>query len=277
MCVSPFFTAFDMQERLREREREASEDGGSTTSRRRKDPRDAHDDDREKERDRARSKDRDHRDREKDRDEKDSHHERESRSSRRHHKHDDYDKEVRRPSRDYSRDRGYSKDRGHYKDKERDHDREYYKSSRHHRDYERDDRRRRGSSRAEFDGYSRDWDEPYPAETLPYHERERSASVYKEERDPREKRERPAYDDRLYEERAEKVCTSSSIQVTYADSNHSVPATTLPKHLHPNPRSRKSPLLGQRLQRKERFSSAVRCLAVAYMHPYSIACVAKEQ
>lgn len=124
---------------------------------------------------------------------------------RRHHKHDDYEGQGRRSSRDYTRDRDYSKDKDHYKDKERD--RDYYsKSSRHHREYERDDRRRKGS-RADYDGYSRDWDEPYPSESLPYQERERSTSVYKEDRDPREKRERPAYDDRVYEERAEKVCT----------------------------------------------------------------------
>lgn len=205
VCVKPLLNAVNSQERLREREREASEDGGSTTSRRRKDTRD---DDRERDRDRARSKDKDHRDREKDRDERDSHQEHESRSSRRHHKHDDHEKEARRPSRDYSQDRGYSKDRGHLKEKDKEHDRDYYKSSKHHRDYERDDKRRR-SSRADYDGYSRDWDEPYPAETLPYHERERSASIYREERDPREKRDRPAYDDKLYEERAEKVYTSS--------------------------------------------------------------------
>ncbi|KAI0080143.1 pre-mRNA-processing protein prp40 [Panus rudis PR-1116 ss-1] len=182
------------QERLREKEKEASEDGGSTTSRKRKEP---HRDDHE----RARS--RDYRDR--DRDEKDSHHERESRSSK-HHRHDDYD---RHSSRDYGRGdreraRDYPKDKDyHPKDKDRDYG---YRSSRHHRDYDDDRRRDRRGSRADYDYSRSDWDgaPPYGSqEAPPYREgRARSTSAYPEE--PREKRERTVYEDKIQEERAEK-------------------------------------------------------------------------
>ena len=140
-------------------------------------------------------------------------------------------------------------------------------SSRHHRDYERDDRRRRGS-RAEYDGYSRDWDEPYPQESLPYHERERSTSVYREERDPREKRERPAYDDRLYEERAEKVCTCLRTRCSHvAHCIHSAHATMHLKHLLRNRSGHRNRLSGQRLRRKEKSRPGLLHLAVPYDPP----------
>ncbi|KAF7797497.1 hypothetical protein EIP86_008697 [Pleurotus ostreatoroseus] len=190
------------KERLREREKDASEDGGSTTSRRRKEP--AKDGDRERDRERDRDRDRDYRDRDRDREDRDGHHERESRSTRHHRGHDDHDSRGRHSSRDYARDRDY-KDKDYHKSKD-DKDRDYYRSSRHHKDYDREDRRRKGS-RADAE-YGREWDEPasFPPE-VPYSEdRERSTSVYREERerDPREKRERSVYDDKLYEERPDK-------------------------------------------------------------------------
>lgn len=170
-----------------------SEDGGSTTSRRRKEPIK----DGERERDRERDRDRDYRDKDRDREDRDSHHERESRSSRHHRGHDEYDSRARHSSRDYTRER-------ELKDKKtKDSD---YKSSKHHKDLDRDERRRRGS-RADYD-YGREWDEPasFPPEVPYSDDREKSASVYKEERDPREKRERSVYDEKVYEERPDKVC-----------------------------------------------------------------------
>ncbi|KAF9054471.1 hypothetical protein BJ165DRAFT_1439062 [Panaeolus papilionaceus] len=134
--------------RQKERIRETGSDNeGSTTSRKRKEPaRDHRDDDRERERDRGkdRDRDRDH-DRDRDRRDRDSHHrerdrdrgkdyERSSRSSRHHHRYDDYE-DSRRGSRDYVRD----------KDFEREKDRDGYKSSKHRDD--KDDRRRDKESR----------------------------------------------------------------------------------------------------------------------------------
>ncbi|EMD38842.1 hypothetical protein CERSUDRAFT_112571 [Gelatoporia subvermispora B] len=191
------------KERLREREREASEDGGSTTSRRRKEPvKDTRDVDRarsrdrvDRERDRERDRDRDHRDKSKDV-EKNPH-------ERRHGRHDDYDSHGNRSSRDYARDREYPKDKPshtHIREKDRPKDRDYaYRSSR-HRDYERDEHRRdRRGSRGDHEDYH-----AYPVhETTPYRDdRERSASVYRE--DPREKRDRTVYEEKVLDERAEK-------------------------------------------------------------------------
>ncbi|KAH9839899.1 uncharacterized protein C8Q71DRAFT_744711 [Rhodofomes roseus] len=178
------------KERLREqREREASEDGGSTTSRRRKEAiKDSRD---ERDRDRDRERDRDHRD--KDRDEKDT------RSSRSHRGHDDHDAHSHRSTREHGRER----DKAYYgreKEREKEREKDYaYKPSKHHREYERDDRRRdrRGSRGEDHPAY------PPPPEAPPFKEdRERSASTYRE--DPREKRDRSMYEDRPYEERAEK-------------------------------------------------------------------------
>ncbi|KAG2011639.1 pre-mRNA-processing protein prp40 [Coprinopsis cinerea AmutBmut pab1-1] len=120
--------------RQKEKLRETASEDGSTTSRKRKEPhRDYRDDrDREKDRDRDRERDRD-RDREKDRDHRDRDRDRDRRS--RHHRYDDYDAEP-RSSRDH-RDKSYDKDRD-------------YRSSRHHRDDDRKrdrERDRRGSYR----------------------------------------------------------------------------------------------------------------------------------
>ncbi|KAH9924721.1 uncharacterized protein B0H18DRAFT_1085405 [Fomitopsis serialis] len=177
------------KERLREQRERESEDGGSTASRRRKEPvKDSRD---ERDRDRDRERDRDHRDR--DRDDKDV------RSSRSHRGHDDHDTHSHRSSREYGRER----DKAYYgREKEREKERDYpYKSSRHHREHERDDRRRdhRGS-RGDYEDYPA---VPAPPEAPPFREdRERSASTYRE--DPREKRDRSMYEDRPFEERAEK-------------------------------------------------------------------------
>lgn len=178
------------QERLRERE--ASEDGGSTTSRKRKEPARDRDVDRDHEKDDVRRKDRDH--------DKDA-----GRPSKHHRGYDDYDSHGHRSSRDH-RDRDYGRDRekDYYgKDKDRDHG---YRSSKHHRDYERDDRR--GSRRG--DGY-KDWDDV--RETVPYKEdREKSASTYKEEGGG--KRDR-APEERLHDERSEKVCFLFPFTLTF--------------------------------------------------------------
>ncbi|TCD68430.1 hypothetical protein EIP91_010831 [Steccherinum ochraceum] len=168
------------KERLREKERDASEDGGSTTSRRRREP----------ERDRGdRDRDRDREYREKDRDvDRDRDSSTTKDRSSRHHDH------ARRSSRDYNRDRDH-KERDHYKSS----------SSRHHREYERDkeDRRRDSASRKGTrewvdEGHSRDEKDLKDRER----ERERSASVYKD--DPREKRDRSVFEDKPVDERSEK-------------------------------------------------------------------------
>ncbi|KAF5383593.1 hypothetical protein D9615_003571 [Tricholomella constricta] len=188
--------------RQKERMREvASEDGASTTSRKRKEPvrdhrdgdrdRDRGDRDREREkerdkdRDRERDRDRDrephHRERERDRDrakdyDRVKEYDRDARSSR-HHRYDE-----RRSSRDYGRSE---------RDKD-DKDRDGYKSSKH--SYHRDDARRKDKDDRKYGG--RDWDDAPVVKV----ERERSASVYKE--DAREKRD--VYEDRIQDDRAEK-------------------------------------------------------------------------
>ncbi|PPR00511.1 hypothetical protein CVT26_009897 [Gymnopilus dilepis] len=168
--------------RQKERMREtASDDGGSTTSRKRKEPGRDHDDD-HKERDKDRDRDRGDRDKR----DRDSHRDRDrdrgkdyerGRSSRHHHRYDDYDE--RRHSRDYARD----------KDKDRDE----YRSSKYHRDGDKEEKRRdrdrdrkdRGSS------HGRDWEDGKGTD------RERSASVFKEDG----KREA---DEKAHNDRAEK-------------------------------------------------------------------------
>ncbi|RXW23051.1 hypothetical protein EST38_g2826 [Candolleomyces aberdarensis] len=167
--------------RQKEKLREAASEDGSTTSRKRKEPpreyrddrdreRDSSTKDRDRDRDRERDRDRDrdssHRDRDRDRDR----YEKSSRSSRHHHRYDDYEPE-RRGSRDY-------------KDYDREKDREY-RSSRH------DDKKRERERKGSRNDYYRDYDEPPRGEY-----RERSASVYDERPDPRaEKRARYDLDD----------------------------------------------------------------------------------
>ncbi|PPQ91486.1 hypothetical protein CVT25_013743 [Psilocybe cyanescens] len=184
--------------RQKERMRETgSDDGGSTTSRKRKEP--LHDDYRDKDRDREREKDRDrererggdrekrdrdsHRDRDKERDRvKD--YERSSRSSRHHHRYEEYDE--RRP-REYTRGE-------REKDSERDKDRDGYKSSKYHRDgdekkKDKDGKERVSKSRVERgSSLARDW------ESTP--KRERSDSVYKEDSQKRELPEDKSLSDR---------------------------------------------------------------------------------
>ncbi|KZT65748.1 hypothetical protein DAEQUDRAFT_768584 [Daedalea quercina L-15889] len=186
------YSKFVKRQKERLRDREASEDGGSTTSRRRREPAKESRDDR----DRDRARERDHRER--DTDDKDT------RSSRSHRGHDDYDTHGHRSSKDYGRERDkayYGREKDREKEREKEKERDYaYKSSRHHRDYERDDRRRdRRGSRGDYDDYT-----AHPPHEPPSHkeDRERSASVYRE--DLREKRDRSAYEDRPFEERAEK-------------------------------------------------------------------------
>lgn len=191
------FTKFVKRQKERLREA-ASEDGASTTSRKRKEPaRDHRDGERDKEKERDRDRDRGEREREREKDrephrERTKDYDRGTRSSR-HHRYDDYETE-RRTSRDYGRERE--------KDVDREKDRDGYRSSKHHRDGERDDRKRdreggrdreRKSSRGDHgSGY---WEEP-PLKK----ERERSTSVYRDE-PPREKRD---HDDKVQDSRAEK-------------------------------------------------------------------------
>ncbi|KAF8159573.1 hypothetical protein B0H34DRAFT_842867 [Crassisporium funariophilum] len=205
--------------RQKERMRETgSEDGGSTTSRKRKEPtRDHRDDDREKEREREREKerDRDRSERDKPREkERDSHRERDrererdrgkdyergARSTRHHHRYDEFENE-RRPSRDYGR-----PDREREKDVDREpKDREAYRSSKYHGDKE--DRkkekdvgkdREHKSSREGGSSHGRDHDD---APVAKKEERERSNSLRKEDSGAkREQEDKPS-------ERAEKVHT----------------------------------------------------------------------
>ncbi|TFK74967.1 hypothetical protein BDN72DRAFT_886082 [Pluteus cervinus] len=188
------------KERLREA---ASEDGASTTSRKRKEPaRDERDREKEKEKEKERDKDRDrdrdrsekerekerdsHRERERDRD-RGKEYERDSRSSR-HHRYEDYEGHGHRSSREYGRER----------EKEPEKDRDGYRSSRHsHYRDDKDERRRDGRDRerkASRTEYDREWEERGK------YDRERSSSAYHEE--PRDKRE--GYEERLHDERAEK-------------------------------------------------------------------------
>ncbi|KAI0741910.1 hypothetical protein C8Q80DRAFT_1274258 [Daedaleopsis nitida] len=225
--------AFAKFERLRERE--MSEDGGSTTSRRRKEPpreREA-DRDRDRDRDRERERDKEHRDRDKESER--SRPERESRSrDRRTHDHDSH-RDSRHADRDYGRERSerdypkdkHSKDRERERDRERDRDRDYYSRSSRHRDHERDDRRREHRS-------TRDWDDGYSAHDSvpPYKERERERgdSMYREA-DPREKRDRGAYEDRPYDERDQK-------RVRYSNPPEAAPVEKAPvAPVEPPPRA----------------------------------------
>ncbi|TFK51650.1 hypothetical protein OE88DRAFT_1698706 [Heliocybe sulcata] len=202
------FTKYIKRQKERLREKEASEDGGSTTSRKRKEPSTKdHRDDRDKDEERDRKREREpYREREKEHD---------ARSSRHHSRrgYDEYEHPAPRSSREY-RDRERERDFSKEKDKERDRTRDYYRSSKHHRDFEYDKERddkpkdRRGSRSEYGSAYgAREWEEvPVHATAyeggIPPPFRERSASVYREE--PRDKRERSVYGDREYDERAEK-------------------------------------------------------------------------
>ncbi|KAI0047224.1 hypothetical protein FA95DRAFT_1519206 [Auriscalpium vulgare] len=144
-------TAFSkFVKRQKERLREMSEDGGSTVSRKRKEPAVLREPEREREKERDREREKDYRDRDRDR-ERDKERDR---GSRYHHRgHDEYESHH-RSSRDY-RDRDQDRDRDPRdirdprdpRDKERD--RYGYRSSKHYRDHERDDRRRRDSLKGE--------------------------------------------------------------------------------------------------------------------------------
>ncbi|KAI9461420.1 hypothetical protein HD554DRAFT_1504176 [Boletus coccyginus] len=197
------------KERLREA---ASEDGASTTSRKRKEPpRDGDRDrdrerDRERERERERERDRDRerdresyrdkgrdyerdRDRERDKDrgdrDRDRDRDRDTRSSRHHHRADDHDT--------------HSRDHGHLeRDKDRDRD---YRSSKHPRD-ERDgkDERRRPRRSSRDHAYGRGYDEVPPYGNEDEAERARE----KRERSKDVGRDLSKHEDRGYAERAEK-------------------------------------------------------------------------
>lgn len=161
--IMNFYADSYLQERLRE---VTSEDGASTTSRKRKEPPREHDKERDKDRgDRERDS---HRDRGKEYD-KDS-------RSKHYHRHDsDYDAGGHRSSH-----REYAKEKEH--SSRDDKDRDYGRSSKH---YERDDGRKRERER-ERKGYR----DEAPKEEV--RERERSVPAARGE-------------DRIYDDRAEKV------------------------------------------------------------------------
>jgi pre-mRNA-processing factor 40 len=197
--------------RQKERMRETgSEDGASTTSRKRKEPpREHRDDDRERDRDKEREREKE-RDRERERDkprekERDSYRERErdkergdrdrgkdyergSRSSRHHHRYDEHHSE-RRSSREYGR-----LERERDKEVDREKDRDGYKSSKYHRDGDKEEKKKDRKDKLSRDGVtslSKEWDDGP--------ETKRAGDQSNE--DGREKREP---EDRAPNERAEK-------------------------------------------------------------------------
>ncbi|KAG6821479.1 hypothetical protein H0H93_010203 [Arthromyces matolae] len=174
--------------RQKERQREAaSEDGASTTSRKRKEPprdyresdRDRGEREREKERDSGdRDRESHHRDRDRERDrgkdyDRVKDHDRDGRAS----KHHRYDEPEYKSSRDYGHGRS---------DRERDYDKKH--------GYHRDDEKRKEKDARDDRKHNRDWDEGSNARG----ERERSVSSYKDDG------KRDAYDDRIQDDRAEK-------------------------------------------------------------------------
>jgi pre-mRNA-processing factor 40 len=187
--------------------REASEDGASTTSRKRKEP---------------------HREKEDYRSERDH----------RHSYHDDYDRQRSSSTRDHYKDREYSRSDRDYREKDykdyREYTRDskdYYKSSRGKYESEREEKdrdRRRDRDRDrrrehDDDPYSRERD--YPKGTSEHggrDERERSVSLGYKDREASSKRD---YDDR-YDDRGEKVCNASFMQVEYRSSVCSARDTT---------------------------------------------------
>ncbi|KAF9480538.1 hypothetical protein BDN70DRAFT_920496 [Pholiota conissans] len=186
--------------RQKERMRETgSDDGGSTTSRKRKEPTRERDDDRDRA-DRERERDRDRGDR--DKRDRDSHRDKERERERERDRGKDYDRST-RSSRHHHRYDDYDGDHRHARDYDREKDRDGYRSSKYHRDGDRDDRKKdkdvprekeRRLSRGERGSSPRDWDDTPKAS-----DRARSNSIYKE--DVREKRES---EDKGTGERAEK-------------------------------------------------------------------------
>ncbi|KAF5377810.1 hypothetical protein D9757_008104 [Collybiopsis confluens] len=175
------YAKFVKRQKERMREAVVSEDGGSTSGRKRKDP------PAEQSRERDRS-DRDRREREReslyrDRDRGAKDHD--SRNSRHHYRHDDYD---RRGSRDYKHDKD---DRRREKDRDRDRDRER------ERERERGDRER--GKRGDYPS-GKDWDDPQPRRE----EREREKSVSSAHRDEPPKPEKRELEEKTDEERSEK-------------------------------------------------------------------------
>ncbi|KAJ8508895.1 hypothetical protein ONZ45_g8873 [Pleurotus djamor] len=160
--------------RQKERLREASEDGNSITSRKRKEP----------------ARDRDEKDREWDRD-KDRDREREKeheRSSRHHRSVEDFDHYTHRSSRDHGRER--ERDRERDGERERGREKDGYRS-RHYREEDKEDRKRRSAKAGE-------WEDSPRGKTIP---RERSSSFHREERrdyemDDGRAEKRPRYDDK---------------------------------------------------------------------------------
>lgn len=179
------------------REREASEDGGSTTSRKRKEP--STKDHREHEKERERDRERDYPRGDRDRYDRDDG----VRSSRNHHRAHDAEYDGKRTDRDYDRDRDYvrePKDR----DRDRDRDRDSYRS-RGYREYEPRERGAERAARAKEKGReerrsSRGERLEKPVDDLPY------AVVHEGGYTPREKvreRTKSVLDEG---ERSEKVC-----------------------------------------------------------------------
>ncbi|EJD08552.1 uncharacterized protein FOMMEDRAFT_165104 [Fomitiporia mediterranea MF3/22] len=184
------FAKFIKRQKERLREREMSEDGGSATSRKRKEPslrdsgREDRDRERQRDRDRERERDRDHRDYEREREDGRSskHHRRgheadyEGRREREYRDRDRLDRDRDREYRERDRDREREKDRDGYRTRyergrdrsERDKDRE-----------ERDDRERRRSSMPRLPP-----DDPHHAEGTG-EKRERGRSEYSDRSEKR--------------------------------------------------------------------------------------------
>ena len=173
--------------------REVSEDGASSTGRKRKEPvRDY----REKDRDRERHREPERevqRGKEYERDRTSRHYQR---------GHDEYEGADRRSSRDYPRERE-REERGKDHTKEPEKEKEPYRSSKHHREPEKDDRRR---DRKIPRSTGREWEET----STKREEGVKSGSAHQEE--PKEKRELTC-DEKVVDERADKARTLALLKL----------------------------------------------------------------
>ena len=187
-----FVCLLDLQERLREQ----SDDGGSNSGRKRKEPAREH-------RDGERERERSDRQREPERDsQRVRDYDRESRHSRHFQRgHEEYDTSDRRTSRDHNRDRDRDREKGKEHAKEGDKEKELYRSSKHHRESERDDRRR---DRKGLHSGNKEWDD-----TGSRRERSKSISAYHEEGKATKEL---TYEDKVEEGRIEKVCLWTRLQ-----------------------------------------------------------------
>lgn len=196
-CTLRFVTQMYQQERIREAA--LSDDGGSTTSRKRKEPVRGHDEERErdhKDRDRDRG---DKRDRDAHRGDRERERTKDYRSSRHHHRYDDYDADHRHgPSaRDYGREKDDYRSSKYHRDEKDGYDKKRDRDARDVRDPRDGGRERRPSRDERGTSHPPHWDEPPRGPPG----RERSTSIYKDDY-VRDKREQ---EDSVGSDRAEKV------------------------------------------------------------------------